>query len=57
MTEENPISEQVLEHWLLKALAMKEEGKNIDDLIDDLKAKLKIIKFKKYEQIESELTC
>ena len=57
MTEENPISEQVLEHWLLKTLTMKEEGKNIDDFIDDLKAKLKIIKFKKYEQIESELTC
>ena len=57
MTEENPITVQVLEHWLIKALTMKEEGKNIDDLIDDLKAKLKLIKFKKYEQIESELTC
>ena len=64
MTEENPINEQVLEHWLLKTLEMKKDGKTLDDLIKYLQQQLSIIKMSRFmkneiefEKTESEVTC
>lgn len=57
MTEDDPITEESLEHFIILSLRYKEEGKTLQDLIEHLKNQLKIIKHKKFEKVESELAC
>jgi len=49
MEGEDCINEKVLEHGLLFCLKVKEEGKNLDDLIEHLKTQLWYAKEKKFE--------
>lgn len=51
----NPINETSLEHGLLFCRKLKEEGKTLDDLIEHLTKQLKIIKFKKFNEIEQQV--